>query len=222
MNDRSYSGEAMPRSTKPTPPPTARGEATRAKLIETAHRLFLKHGFHGTSMRQIADKAGLALGGIYNHFANKEAIFAAVLDAYHPYHVMMPALENAQGEDAETFMRDAAERVRASIEQARADTKLLPLLFMEIVEFQGRHIKDIAERLFPTILGFIQRFVERRDQVRDLPAPVILRAFAALMIGYILTELILKNSTILKQGHYHWFDGMVDIFLHGIIRPSEV
>lgn len=211
----------MSRSSTPLPPATARGEATRTNLIESAHALFLKHGFHGTSMRQIAEKAGLALGGIYNHFPNKEAIFAAVLDAYHPYHVMLPALENAAGEDAEAFMRDAAERVRASVEQARADTKLLPLMFMEIVEFQGRHIKDIAERLFPTVLGFIERFVERRDQVRDLPAPVILRAFAALIIGYFLTELILKNSTILKQGDYRWFDGMVDVFLHGIIRPSE-
>jgi AcrR family transcriptional regulator len=172
-------------------------------------------------MRQIADKAGLALGGIYNHFANKEEIFAAVLEAYHPYHVMLPALENAQGDNAEAFIRDAAARVRLSLEQAQADTKLLPLMFMEIVEFQGRHIKAIVERLFPTVLGFIQRFVEKRDQVRDLPAPVILRAFGALIIGYILTELILKNSTILKQSHYNWFDDMVDIYLHGIIRPSE-
>ena len=211
----------MPRSKKKLPPATARGEATRANLIETAHALFLKYGFHGTSMRQIADKAGLALGGIYNHFANKEEIFAAVLDAYHPYHVMLPALENAQGDNAEAFIRDAAERVRLSLEEARADTKLLPLMFMEIVEFQGRHIKAIVERLFPTVLGFIQRFVEKRDQVRDLPAPVILRAFAALIIGYVLTELILKNSTILKQSHYNWFDDMVDIYLHGIIRPSE-
>lgn len=213
----------MPRSTQPLPPATARGEATRTKLIETAHTLFLKHGFHGTSLRQIADKAGLALGGIYNHFANKEAIFAAVLDAYHPYHVIMPALENTQGDDAETLIRDAAGKIRLGIEQANAVTKLLPLVFMELVEFQGRHLNAIAERLFPSILQFMQRFIEKRGQVRELPAPVILRAFAALIIGYVLTELIVKNSTVLKQGHYNWFDGLVDIFLHGIIQgaPAE-
>lgn len=211
----------MPSQKKNLPPPTARGEATRANLVETAHALFLKHGFHGTSMRQIADKAGLALGGIYNHFSNKEEIFAAVLDAYHPYHVILPALENAQGDDAETFIRNAAQEVRAAIEQTQAATKLFPLMFVEIVEFQGRHLKALAEHFFPKVLGFIQRFIERRDQVRDLPAPVILRAFAALIIGYILTELILRNSTILKQGKHDWFGGMVDIYLHGIIRPSE-
>lgn len=211
----------MPRQKKSLPPPTARGEATRTKLIETAHALFLKHGFHGTSMRQIADKAGLALGGIYNHFANKEDIFAAVLDAYHPYHVIMPALENAQGDDAEALIRHATGQIRLAIEQSRADTRVLPLVFMEIVEFQGRHLKAMAERFFPIFLGFIQRFVEKRDQVRDLPAPVILRALAALIIGYILTELILKNSTLFKRSQYNWFDGLVDIYLHGIIRRSE-
>jgi len=212
----------MPRK-KPAPPPsTQRGEATRAKIVEAAHGLFLKHGFHGASMRQIADGAGLALGGIYNHFANKEDIFAAVLDAYHPYHIIMPALENSQGETAEAFMRDAAGQIRAGLEQANADTQLLPLMFMELVEFQGRHIKTMAERLFPTFLGFIQRFVEKRDQVRDLPPPIMLRAFMALIIGYILTELILKNSTILKQVQYDWFDGMVDIYLHGIIKGEAL
>ncbi len=208
----------MPTQKKSLPPPTARGEATRAKLIEAAHSLFLKHGFHGTSMRQIADKAGLALGGIYNHFANKEEIFAAVLDAYHPYHIIMPALENTQGDSAEALIRDAAGKIRLGIEQANAETKLLPIMFMELVEFQGRHLNAIAERVFPTILRFIQRFIEKREQVRDLPAPVMLRAFAAVIIGYVLTELMLKNTTIFKQGQFNWFDGMVDIYLHGIIK----
>ncbi|MBF8283944.1 MAG: hypothetical protein HW378_2859, partial [Anaerolineales bacterium] len=83
----------MPTRRKPVPTkaaPTSRGEVTRTKLLEVAHGLFLENGFHGTSMRDIADAAGIAVGGIYNHFSDKEAIFAAVLDAYHPYHVILP------------------------------------------------------------------------------------------------------------------------------------
>lgn len=200
------------------PAPTARGDATRTHLLEAAHRLFLKNGFHGTSMRQIADKARIAVGGIYNHYADKEEIFAAVLDAYHPYHVIFPALEQAQGETIEEFLRDAANRVRASIDGM--ETKVLPLLFIEMVEFQGRHLKALAERLFPTVIAFMQRFSERRGKLRDLPAPVILRGFMGLMIGYLFSEMILKNSPLLKPGNYDWFGGLVDIYLHGILEPE--
>ena len=57
--------------------PATKGERTRAVLLDAAKRLFVSNGYHGTSMRQIADEAGLALGGIYNHFGNKEDIFVA-------------------------------------------------------------------------------------------------------------------------------------------------
>ncbi len=209
----------MPRK-KPAPPPsTQRGEATRAKIVEAAYGLFLKHGFHGASMRQIANGAGLALGGIYNHFASKEEIFAAVLDDYHPYHTVMPALEQSQGETVEAFMRDAASRIHESVKGS--ETRLMPLVFIEVVEFQGRHLKDLAERLFPSLLGFLQRLSERQGELRSLPLPVLLRTFLGLMIGYLLTEMVLRNSPLFKQMNYDWFGGMVEIYLHGILAEPE-
>src|SRR3990172_1984457 len=128
----------MPTRRKPVPTkaaPTSRGEVTRTKLLEVAHGLFLENGFHGTSMRDIADAAGIAVGGIYNHFSDKEAIFAAVLDAYHPYHVIFPSMESIQGETAAEFMRQAAQQIYAGV--AGTEKRLFPLVFIELVEFQG-------------------------------------------------------------------------------------
>ena len=62
-------------------------------------------------MRQIADEAGLALGGIYNHFGNKEDIFVGVLMERHPFLVVLPALQAAQGQTVEDLVRDAAGRM---------------------------------------------------------------------------------------------------------------
>jgi AcrR family transcriptional regulator len=208
----------MPRK-KPAPPPsTQRGEATRAKILEAAHGLFLKHGFHGASMRQIADGAGLALGGIYNHFSGKEEIFAAVLDAYHPYHVVLPALNETQGETVEAFVRDAAQRIRAGF--AGAETQLLPLVFIEFVEFQGRHLKQLAEKILPPMLSFIQRFAGRRGKLRPIPQPVMLLTFMGLMGVFLMSQMALKGTPLLKQSRDDWFGGLVDIYLHGILEPE--
>ncbi len=60
--------------------PTPRAEDTRRKIYEAALELFREKGFEQTTMRDIAAKAGVALGGAYYYFASKEAI---VLAFYH-------------------------------------------------------------------------------------------------------------------------------------------
>ena len=204
-------------------PDTTKGERTRAVLIEAAHDLFLRHGCHGTSMRQIAEKAGLALGGIYNHFDNKEEIFAAVLDAYHPYHRILPALDSAEGETIELFVRDSAEKMRAAA--LGQEAQILPLLFVELVEFQGRHLGQLAQRLLPSLAAYVSRFAGKRGRLRAVPLPVMIRTFLGLFISFIITEMILKtipvkNAPLLRDQKMDWFGGMVDIYLHGILEPE--
>lgn len=60
--------------------PTPRAEDTRRKIYEAALELFREKGFEQTTMRDIAAKAGVALGGTYYYFSSKEAI---VLTFYH-------------------------------------------------------------------------------------------------------------------------------------------
>lgn len=44
----------------------------RERILTATQDLLSKHGFHGFSMKQLADSAGVAAGSIYNHFENKE------------------------------------------------------------------------------------------------------------------------------------------------------
>ncbi len=69
-----------------------KGERTRQAVIEAAYDLFLEQGYAGTSMRQIAERSGLALGGIYNHFPGKEAIFSELIIDRHPFRQILPVL----------------------------------------------------------------------------------------------------------------------------------
>ncbi|HDS1140384.1 TPA: TetR/AcrR family transcriptional regulator [Stenotrophomonas maltophilia] len=55
-----------------------RNEQRSAQILQAALQCFLDKGFHLTSMRDIAQAAGVSLGNLYNHFAGKEAIILAV------------------------------------------------------------------------------------------------------------------------------------------------
>ncbi len=51
----------------------------RERILDEAAVLFVEHGYHGLSMRQIAEAVGVSKAGLYYHFADKEALFLAIL-----------------------------------------------------------------------------------------------------------------------------------------------
>ena len=50
------------------------------RIIEAAREEFLEYGYNDASLRRIASKAGIQVGGLYKHFANKEEVFASLVD----------------------------------------------------------------------------------------------------------------------------------------------
>jgi AcrR family transcriptional regulator len=58
-----------------------RGQATRAHIIDVAMRLFAAHGYDGTSIEAVLAESGVSRGSLYHHFAGKDALFLAVLEA---------------------------------------------------------------------------------------------------------------------------------------------
>lgn len=55
-------------------------QATKAALLEAATRRFAEHGFAATALEDVAADIQASRGAVYHHFANKTALFEAVLD----------------------------------------------------------------------------------------------------------------------------------------------
>ena len=192
----------------------SRGEMTRNKIIQVAHDLFVKQGYHGTSMRQIAKGSEIALGGLYNHFASKEEVFKAVFLEYHPYHEVLPAILDAQGETVEEFVRDAFTRTLQAVED-RPD--FMNLMFIEVVEFNSLHAHEIYTTNLPRLMPTVQRLLQAdKDGTRSIPEPLFIRALFGFIFGYFLTDIILGSQAPdgFREDAEQYF---VDIYLHGIL-----
>ena len=74
---------------------TAQGAAARARLYATAVRLIAKRGYEATTLRDIANEAGVSVGLLYRYFPSKRAVVMALYDelslAYERQAVDMPA-----------------------------------------------------------------------------------------------------------------------------------
>ena len=101
MYERSFTIDAMNR--------TDRNEQRVTQILQAALQCFLAKGFHQTSMRDIAQAAGVSLGNLYNHFPGKEAIILAVAVAEsEELAPMLRRLAAADGERTEVmaFLQD--------------------------------------------------------------------------------------------------------------------
>ncbi|MCI0395275.1 MAG: TetR/AcrR family transcriptional regulator [Chloroflexi bacterium] len=192
----------------------SKGERTRAGLIEAAFELFAGQGFHGTSMRQIAERAGLTVGSIYNHFPSKDDIFVAVVQEYHPLTRIAPLLAEIEGDDVEELIGRLARQLIGPLEETPG---LLNLALVEFVELEGKHLPRLIETFQPQVMAFVQRLAVAQGQLRPAPLLAIFRAFVGLILGYILTAEALKAWPA-GPDQLGRLDDFIDLYLRGVLK----
>jgi AcrR family transcriptional regulator len=77
----------------------------RAQLIDVGRAVFAKHGYEGTSMEEIADKAKVSKPIVYEHFGGKEGLYAVVVDREMDYVVRRIVEAIASGSPRERVER---------------------------------------------------------------------------------------------------------------------
>jgi AcrR family transcriptional regulator len=205
----------MPAKLKDIP---TKGETTRLAIEDAAIELFMENGYHATSMRQIAEHAGLALGGIYNHFASKEELFEGIIVDKHPYKKILPLILEAQGDTAEDFLKNA---MRIVITELGREPYYLKLMMIEFVEFSGGHGAAMLKEIMPKVFPVFEQVVKLRKDLRVTNPAMLMRSFFGMVLSYFITEMVISNSVISNLMPKNPMDVYADIFLHGILKPES-
>jgi AcrR family transcriptional regulator len=125
-------------------------EKNKLKIERAALHLFTRKGFHGTTVREIAKKAGISMGKLYIYYDTKEDIFIA--------------LANTLGRKMESLRQKELIPLMASLDpdSLRALAKAIGrvvsenldywrLMYIDVVEFRHKHFihsfREIAGRL---------------------------------------------------------------------------
>jgi TetR/AcrR family transcriptional regulator, cholesterol catabolism regulator len=77
--DPEKTAKASSRSQASVPSKASKAELTRERILEAAAAVLAERGFAGTSLAEVADRAGTQPGSLYYHFASREVLIAEVL-----------------------------------------------------------------------------------------------------------------------------------------------
>lgn len=124
--------------------------AIRRLHVETAAlSLFVKRGFHGVGLREIAKAAEVSLGNVYNHFEDKKTIFSSIVERLYAAFCaesepLAQYIANAK------FPHDVFELGRAMGEMFERHADYMTLVYVDVAEFGGAHVRphytDLAAR----------------------------------------------------------------------------
>lgn len=194
-----------------------KGEVTRLAIEDAALQLYMEQGYHATSMRQIADQAGLALGGIYNHFRSKEEIFEAIIIDKHPYKKILPVVLAVETDNLEEFLKNAMQVV---IRELGGEPYYMKLMLIELVEFKGKHGASLLKLIAPEVLPVFERLVKSRKDLRVKNPAMLMRFFFGTILSYFITGMLISDSVIGKLMPKNPVDDYIDIILHGILKEQ--
>ncbi len=132
-----------------------RSEKSRQQILDAALKLFSHRGYGATSVRDIAEAAGLSKGNVYHHFPDKETIFRALLDRY--FEVMSaPEFPFNQALASGPFPENL-ERIGQAVREVVRDYREYALLiYVDVVEFDGSHIRRFYENMAERFQSFIK------------------------------------------------------------------
>jgi AcrR family transcriptional regulator len=181
-------------------------EAAAAALLEAAEEVVAERGLEATSIAAIAERAGVAVGTLYNYFPDRDALLAALFDLRRSE--ILPGLEAAaqaaRGLPTERALRAYLGEVAAVLESQRRFCRVA-------LATEGSPARRAGKRpallvAMTTALAELLRPAER-DGADDL-ARMMMGAFKALVQARIQDGQPLQPAA----------DRLVDTFLHGIGR----
>ena len=161
-----------------TEPTTPKGHRTRQTILEAASKVFTRDGYVDARMSDVADQAGLSLGGLYRYFENKEDLFANVIRDLHEELFRRSRSSTPITEDPEAALFEAN---LGYLEHYRANSGVLRA-FIEATTVEERFTTIWWTMRERHVARFVHA-VENDDRVRldGLDPATVARAMASLV-----------------------------------------
>jgi AcrR family transcriptional regulator len=201
------------------------GDKRREQILQTAFELFSRKGFSGTTTKDIARAAGVSEAMVFKHFATKDELYDALLEAKacsedphrYPWEQNEPLIAAmAANDDFGVFFNFA----KQALEKHQSDIAFMRMIFysaLEEHELANRFYVDFVGQIYEFLCSYIKKR-QRDGAFRKVNPKIIVRAFMGMLIHHSLNNILWdKNRQILDISNEEAARSFAEILLRGTV-----
>jgi AcrR family transcriptional regulator len=142
-------------------------EQTKQKIITEATQLFVRKGFYGTSISDLAQATGLTKGALYHHFENKEALFFAVIESVRACWYNKVGREVLQTKDALTQLTTLLDSHTRLLQKNDSICIVLNVLILEMEGINPKFTVALQE-IYDELIEFVEHIIKKGQRTGQI------------------------------------------------------
>jgi AcrR family transcriptional regulator len=200
-------------------------EEKKGRIEEAARQLFIKQGFHATSMRDIAGRTGASLGNLYNYYRTKEEILESIIRKYQK---VIDARLRAMFDDIEEpFQPESLIKFGGLVKEMVNDHHdFWLLMYIDVLEFENRHFRKMFEGLARNLRrrfsGYFTELKASGALYDGIDPAVGFTAAYMQFFNYFLVEKLFGGNRHFGIGDDQVIAKLTEIFCRGVLRPEKI
>jgi AcrR family transcriptional regulator len=205
FNENSMKNDFKPSSRK------IQAEERRIQILDTALKVFAEKGFTKTTIKDLAEAAGISAGLMYHYFPGKEKLLEAVVER----HSFLSQLRESLKDTGENPCREVLRDISLKFFKLLRQKEMLINIFIKEGSSNAR-VKRVWSSMVHEGVALLQKYLSdsiNRGELRQHNTEITARCLFSTLFMFHFTREVFISSQITEP---QFIDGMLDNLLHSI------
>ncbi len=186
-------------------------ESKHRQIVEGACRVFFKKGFHPTSMREIAEAAGMSMGQMYHYISSKDDVLFLIHK--HMQTSWYQRLTDAEIEEIDDATKKLESALKESLVFIVENKNLIQFIYTESKYLAKNHLKVVLEMDNRNVVEYWRDLIRNASKQQGIDLDI---DFSANLIAYIVVFLALRGWNLKSRPVRDSVEFMVDFSFKGL------
>lgn len=182
------------------------------QIVDGACRLFCRHGYHPTTIREIAEESGMSMGQLYHYISTKDDVLFLVYT--HMQELWLNHLTTSRIDEIEAPLDRLTAALRHTLAFMVEHKDLFLFVYTETKYLEKRHLQAVLHMDDQNVVGFWRRLLE---DVAPAGAPLADDIdFLANLVSFLLVFLVLRGWNLEEADQARHIDSLIQFTLRGL------